>query len=169
MNYFLILLRLIHVTGAIFWVGGILFLNMFVSPAVAASAETGQKFMQALMNKGRLSMRIASAAGMTILAGLLLYWIDSDGFRSGWTTSGPGIGFALGAIFGLIGFVVGMMLSRTQKRLGMLAQSIQGSPSAEQGSELAAIQKRLATLTPINTAALMLAAVLMATARYFSF
>lgn len=169
MNYFIILLRLIHVVGAIFWVGGILFLNLYVSPAVTAAGDVGQKFMQAMMNKGRLSTRIASAAGMTILAGLILYWIDSDGFKSGWATSGPGIGFALGAIIGLIGFGVGMVLARTQKRLGALAQNIQGSPSKEQAEELAAIQKRLSSLTPINTAALALAAILMATARYFSF
>jgi hypothetical protein len=101
------------------------------------------------------------------LAGVILYWIDSDGFTSAWTTSGPGIGFALGAIFALVGFSVGMLLSRTQHRLGVIGQSVKGSPTPDQAAELAAIQKRLATLTPINTVALVLAAVFMATARYF--
>jgi uncharacterized membrane protein len=169
MNYLMILLRLIHVVAAIFWVGGILFFNLLVSPAAAATAESGQKFMQALMTKSRMSTRIASAGGSAILAGFILYWLDSDGFTSRWTTSGPGIGFGIGAIFGLIGFTVGIMMARLAHRQGTIAGSMQGGPTSQQAAELADLQARMARLAPINTVALALAAVFMATARYFSF
>lgn len=169
MDYFLILVRLVHVFGAVFWVGGVLLLTLFVTPAVAASAETGQKFMQQLMGHTRLSTMLAAAGGSSILAGFILYWIDSAGFTSAWLSSGPGKGFGLGAVFGLIGFAVGIMISRLNKSLAALGGQIQGQPTAEQAAQLAAIRKRVASLAPINTASLMIATVLMAVARYFNF
>lgn len=169
MNYLLIVLRLIHIFGGIFWVGGVLLLTLFITPAVAASAENGQKFMQHLMGQTRLSSALASAGGASILAGLILYWLDSDGLSSPWMKSGPGIGFAIGAIFGLIGFAAGIMMARSNKALAAVGRQIQGKPTPQQAAEIATIRSQLAMLTPINTAGLILAAVLMAVSRYLSF
>ncbi|MGE5251660.1 MAG: hypothetical protein ACM3QS_15770 [Bacteroidota bacterium] len=169
MNYLVILLRLLHVLGGVFWVGTVLALGLFVGPAAAANPQAGQAMMQYLVGKARISTWISAAAGVTMLAGAILYWLDSDGFRSAWTTSGPGIGFALGAIAAAIGMALGVQVGRANKSLGSLATQIKGQPSAEQAAELAALRAKLARLTPPNVIFLVLAAVLMAVARYLNF
>ncbi len=79
MNTWIIVLRIIHIVGGVFWVGGSLFLGLFIGPTVNATAEAGQKFMAHLMTKARLATRISAAAGLTVLAGAILYWIELAG------------------------------------------------------------------------------------------
>jgi uncharacterized membrane protein len=169
MTYVFILLRLVHVLGAIFWVGGSLMMTLFVGPAIAADPQGGRKVLQHLMTNGKVSAWLSAAAGASVLAGLILYWLDSDGFRSAWTTSSTGIGFGLGALFGLAGFVAGIMIGRNNKAMAELGAQIQGQPTPEQAAQMAAIRNSLQRLTPLNIAALAVAALLMATARYFLF
>ncbi len=169
MNYLMIFLRLVHVLGGVFWVGAGLLLFFFITPAVGASGEAGQKFMGQLVGKSRLTMILSAAAGSTILAGAILYWIDSDGFTSAWLSSGPGIGFGIGAVFGLIAFVSGLMVGRANGELASLGSQIQGKPTEAQASRMSAIRSRLATVGRINAWCLLLAALFMGTARYFSF
>jgi len=169
MDYLVLLLRLVHILGGIFWVGGALFMNFFVGPTVAATAEAGQRFMGHLVNKAGVAKNLTVAAISTVLAGAVLYWIDSGGFTSGWLSSGAGIGFGIGAVFGLIGFIAGMMVGRNAAALGQLGAQIQGKPTPEQLQKLQAIQKQQATVGPINVYSLILAAVLMAISRYLVF
>jgi uncharacterized membrane protein len=169
MNYLMILLRLIHIIGGVFWVGAALLLQFFVAPAVAANPEAGQKLMGQMMGKARLSARMAAAGGATVLAGAIMYWLDSDGFTSAWTRSGPGIGFGLGAVFGIIGLILGVMVGRSNAAMMQLGGQIKGKPSAEQVAQMGALQKQSQSLGWANSISLILAVVLMATARYFSF
>jgi len=169
MNYLMIVLRLIHIVSGVFWIGGSLMMTQFVGPAVGSDPQAGQKMLQYLMSKARVSTWLSAAAGATVLAGAIMYLLDSDFFTSAWTTSGPGIGFAIGAIFGLIGFGVGIRLGRMNKELAALGAQIQGQPTPDQAAQLAAIRKSLGTLTPVNTYAMLLAVLFMATARYFLF
>ncbi len=169
MNYLIIALRLIHILGGIFWVGGAVLLFFFITPAIGASGEAGQKFIGQLMGRTRLVSIMSAAAGANVLAGAFLYWIDSDGFTSAWLRSGPGIGFGLGAVFALIGFAVGLMVGGANRQMAALGAQVKGQPTPEQASQMAAIRSRLATLGPINTWSLIIAALFMATSRYFSF
>ncbi len=167
MNVFLIILRLIHILSGVFWVGGSLIVFFFLSPAVAATGEAGQKTMGYIINKARLTMRLTIAAALTVLAGAVLYWIDSHGFTSAWTVSAPGLGFALGAIFALVGLGFGGIVGRSFMELARIGAASQGKPSPDQLAQLQAIQKRLAMASMVNTYALILALVCMATARYW--
>src|SRR5512132_3321008 len=96
MTYLIWLLRIIHIVGGIVWVGGTLIMTFFIAPTVGATAEAGQRFVGHLMNNLKFSNRMAAASGSTILAGFILYWIDSQGFTSPWMTSGAGRGFGIG-------------------------------------------------------------------------
>ena len=169
MNYLMIGLRLVHILGGIFWVGGALLTFFFIAPSVGASGEAGQKFIGHLMGKTRLVSIMSAAAGANILAGAILYWIDSDGFTSPWQSSGPGIGFGLGAFFAIVGFVFGLMVGSANRQMAALGQQIQGQPTPEQASRMAAIRARLAAISPINAWSLIIAALFMAASRYFSF
>jgi len=169
MDYLMIVLRLIHIVAGVFWVGAGLMLFYYVTPAILQGGEAGQKIMGILMGQTRLTSILSAAAGSTVLAGFILYWIDSDGFTSAWLGTGPGIGFGLGAVFGLLAFIFGMLVGRTNQAMAALGRSIQGQPTSEQASQLAALRSRSATLGPLNAWSLILAAALMAIARYLSF
>ena len=112
MNILIIVLRLLHILAGVLWVGTALVNTFFLSPTAAATGETGQKFMAHLIGQARLSARITVASYLTVLAGAALYWIDSQGFTSAWRSSGPGIGFGLGAVAGLIGFGFGQVVGK---------------------------------------------------------
>jgi len=169
MNYLVLVLRLIHIVGGVFWVGGAVIMHFFVGPAVSATAEAGQKVVHHLINKAHLSQRIAAAGMLTVLAGAWLYWIDSDGLTSAWMKSGAGIGFTIGALFAFVGLGTGMMNGAGFRALAKLGSQIEGQPTAEQIGQLQAIQKRQAVVGPLSTYSLIAAVIFMALARYLSF
>jgi len=170
MNIYLIwLFRIIHIVAGVFWVGGTLMMTFFIAPTVGVTGEAGQKFVGHLMGNLKFSMRMSAAAGLTILAGLILYWNDSDGFTSAWMTSGAGTGFGIGAGFAIIGFIFGILLGRTTKAMAMLGASMQGKPSPEQMTQMQAYQKQQVTYSYLASAALLLSLIFMSIARYFVF
>jgi hypothetical protein len=169
MNYLIITLRIVHILAGIFWVGGTLMMTFFIGPTIGATAEAGQKFVGHLMNNLKFSNRIASAAGLTILAGLWLFWIDSDGFTSPWMSSGAGRGFGIGAAFGLVGFAFGILIGRTAAAMAQLGAQFQGKPLPEQVSQMQALSKKQATYSVIATTGLIISVIFMAIARYLVF
>jgi uncharacterized membrane protein len=166
MIYLIWFLRIVHILAGIFWVGGTLMMAFFIAPAVGATAEAGQKFVGHLMGNLKFSNRMSAAAGLTILAGFILYWIDSDGFTSAWMTSGAGRGFGIGAAFALVGLVFGIQVGRTTKSMAQLGAQIQGKPSAEQMQQMGVLRKRQATYSNISAVVLILSVIFMAIARY---
>ena len=166
MTYFIWLLRIIHIVAGVFWVGGTLVMTYFVAPTIGATGESGQKFMGHLMNNLKFSNRMSMAAGLTVLAGFILYWIDSQGFTSAWMSSGAGRGFGIGAGFAVIGFIFGILVGRTSKTMVQLGAQMQGRASPEQMSRMQALGKRQATYSAIAAATLVLATIFMAIARY---
>jgi uncharacterized membrane protein len=169
MNYLVIALRIIHIVAGIFWVGGTLMMAFFIGPSIGATGEAGQKFVGHLMNNLKFSNRIAAAAGLTILAGFILYWIDSDGFTSAWMSSGAGRGFGIGAVFAIVGLVFGTLIGRTARAIAQLGAQVQGKPSPEQMTQLETLRKRQATYTNITAVLLILSVIFMAIARYLVF
>ena len=169
MNYLILALRLIHIIGGVFWVGSSVMFKFYISPTIAATADSGQKFIAHLVTKTRLTSAITGSAVLTVLAGAALYWIDSQGLTSLWKSSGPGLGFGLGALFALVGLVFGMMVGRNVGILGRLASQVQGKPTNEQMSRIQSAQKQLGYAAPVSTLFLILALGCMATARYWLF
>lgn len=169
MTYFIWLLRILHIGAGIFWVGGSLTAIFFVAPAVGATGEAGQKFIVHLINNLKLSNRISAAAGMAALAGVILYWIDSQGFTSAWTRSGAGIGFTIGALFGVVGFIFGIRVGLLNKAMAQLLTQIQGKPTPEQMTQIQTMQKQLVASSKITAPSLILSVIFMSVARYFHF
>jgi len=169
MNIYLLILRLVHIIAAIIWGGGALIMEFFIGRTAMNTGEIGQKFVQHLMNKLRFHNFMTAMAVSTILGGILLYWHDSDGFTSAWMKSSTGIGFTIGAVFGIIAFIFGAIFGASNAKLGAVGAQIQGKPTAEQLSEIGALQKRIKTVSPIHVYSMLLAMIFMATARYFVF
>lgn len=167
MHYLTIVLRFIHVFGGAFWFGGAMLMSFFISPTVAATAEAGQKFMGHLIGKVRIHIIFTVAASLTILAGLGLYAIDSDGFVSAWTKSGTGVMFGIGGFFGLIGYIFGFMLGNNLSVLVKTGSEIQGKPTPEQLGKIQATQKKLKIVGPISAFSLIISVFCMSVARYW--
>ena len=165
MIYLIWLLRIVHIVGGVIWVGGTLTMTFFIGPTIGATGEAGQKFVGHLMNNLKFSNRMSAAAGLTVLAGIILYGLDA---RAGaaWQRSGMGIGLSIGAVFAIIGFIFGIMIGRTTTTMAKLGGQFQGKPTNEQMAQMQTLMKQQATYSNISAAALILAVVFMATARY---
>ena len=165
MIYLIWLLRIIHIVAGVIWVGGTLTMTFFIGPTIGATGEAGQKFVGHLMNNLKFSNRMSAAAGSTILAGLILYGLDA---RAGaaWQRSGFAIGLNIGAGFAIIGFIFGILIGRTTNAMAQLGAQFQGKPTNEQMTQMQTIRKQQALYSNISAAALILAVVFMATARY---
>lgn len=169
MNVFMIVLRLVHIISGVLWVGAGLIMFFFIGPTLGATADAGQKFAQHLMTRTRFTAVVTTSAILTVLAGASLYWIDSGGLSSAWMHSGAGLGFGIGAFFGLIGFVFGLLVGNTNGALAKIGMQIQGKPTPEQMAQIGALRKRLSVVSPINAYSLIIATLLMAIARYLHF
>lgn len=169
MNILIIILRVLHIVAGVFWVGTAMFSTFFLTPAMAASADSGRALMDYLMSKARLSVRMSAASGTTVLAGAILYWIDSAGLTSAWTTSGPGLGFGIGALLALLGMGLGSMVGARAKKMGQMATFTQGKPTPAQLAEMQDAQKAMSQASLWSTIALIISLACMATARYWLF
>jgi uncharacterized membrane protein len=165
MIYLIWLLRIIHIVSGVFWVGGTLVMTFFIGPAVGATAEAGQKFVGHLMNNLKFSNRMSIAAGLTVLAGVILYGLDARA-GSAWTRSAFGVGLGIGAIFALIGMATGIMIGRTTKAMADLGAQFKGKPTSQQMTQMQAIRKQQAMYSNISVAALIIAVIFMSVSLY---
>lgn len=169
MTYYIWLLRIIHIAGGVFWVGGTLMMTFFIGPTIGATADAGQRFVGHLMNNLKFSQRMSAAAGLTGLAGVLLYWHDSAGLTSTWMHSNAGVGFGVGAFFGLIGFIFGIMIGRTTQAMAQLGAQFQGKPTGEQMSQMQKLRSQQTNYSNIASITLILSVILMSISRYLIF
>lgn len=165
MIYLIWLLRIIHIVAGVLWVGGTLVMTFFIVPTIGATGESGQKFVAHLMNNLKFSNRMATAAGLTILAGFILYGLDARAGAS-WLRSSFATGLGIGAGFALIGFVFGILIGRTTKAMADLGTKFQGKPTPDQMNQMQAIRRQQAIYSNISVAALLLAVIFMAISRY---
>jgi len=108
MTYLLAVLRLIHIVAAVAWVGMGVTLMFFVAPAAASAGESGVRFMKSLYANTKFVMAFPATAGITMLAGLLMYIPFIGGGRS-FSTTGQivlGIGALAGIAAGIHGGAV---------------------------------------------------------------
>lgn len=168
MIYYVWLLRIVHIVGGVFWVGGTLMMTFFIAPTVGATADSGQKFISHLMGNLKFSQRMSAAAGLTVLAGFLLYWHDASG-SSLWVSSSAGRGFGIGAAFAIVGFVFGILIGRTTKAMAQLGAQFQGKPTDEQMTQMQKFRSQQMTYSYTASVALIIALIFMAIARYFVF
>ena len=172
MNILLIALRILHIIAGILWAGGALHFFLFIGPTVKATAPDSQKFMGHLLTQKRWSQFMSAMSVLTILAGGALYY-RLGSVNWGWVTTGPGIGFTIGALAGLLVFAIGnFMLGPRTVHLGRISQEIQangGSPSSKQAAILQRTQRELEILGKVDFVLILIALLAMSTARYWTF
>jgi uncharacterized membrane protein len=171
MDWYVIILRLIHIAAGIFWVGAAVVFFLIIQPSAKELGPEGQKFMGHLGTRKKLPAILMASAVLTVLAGILLYAEVSDGFDVDWITSGPGIGFTVGGVAAIITVTLGLIATKpAADRMGALGQAIAadgGPPSPEQAAEMQRLQARLTSIGWVSLVLLVIAVVTMATARYY--
>ena len=111
MHTTLLVLRVVHILGAIIWGGAVIFVAAFLEPAIRASGPGGAMVMLSLFRR-RTFVIVPTIAVLTVLSGAWLLWTDSKGFDPQWMGSATGIGLSVGATFGLLALVVALAVLR---------------------------------------------------------
>ncbi len=159
MDIYLIVLRLVHIVAAVLWVGTGFFTTVILVPTVVRLGTDAAQFIRGLGQSSVFKMVFPVSAGVTVLAGILLYLKpgESSHFSStGW------IVLSIGALAGIIGAIHGgAILGRmTGVYMGKLA-----SGSADSG-ELSTLGAKLLQHANISLVLAVVALVGMASARY---
>lgn len=149
MNYLMLGLRLTHILAGVFWVGATLTTTYYLKQSADLAARR------------RLATAMTATGILNVLAGYAMYWVDSGGFSSTWTHSGPGIGFAIGGAFGLLGLILRILANRKMKT--------PSTPDNKLSKNLAGHEQKLTRLDMLNAWVLIIAVLFMAAARYLVF
>ena len=169
MAILIMVLRVIHIFSGMFWVGFAFFNIGFLQPTVKATGAEGQKTMQYLTQKTRLLSTVYSTATLTMLSGLIMYWILS-GFRLTFMRSGYGLVLTIGSIAGIIAWIYAVVVIRgIFKEMQTIGEAIQAQgspPTPDQATQMQALAARLGKVGQVALAFLIISLLGMATARY---
>ena len=109
----------------VFWAGSAFFLVRVLMPTIQEAGPDGGKFMQRLAASGRMSKTFAMMSGLTILSGILAYVFIPTYRGNPFADFGPAAVLTIGAIFGLLAFVHGMLVTGPlSRRAGALAKQM---------------------------------------------
>jgi uncharacterized membrane protein len=161
----LFLLRAIHVVGGILWVGGVVVVSLFLTPAVQTLGPAAQPVLQFIMTKRKLPVYLMSLGILTTLAGALLMMRNVSLTRGAWARSPMGIGISIGAAFAILALIVGMAVSAPTARRLSGAPKPGVAPLTDE--QRGALLSRLTLAGKATFVLLSIAALFMATARYF--
>jgi uncharacterized membrane protein len=168
MHVELLLLRLIHVLGGVFWVGSLTLTTFFLLPALKeAGPAAGPVMIQ--LQKRKLFVVLPVVALLTLLAGLRLMAIVSGGFSRDYFATRMGKAYALAGIMAIVAFLIGGIVARpAAARVANLSQmaASDGASKERIAKEIAAMQRRTAQSSMAAAVLVLLSAVGMALARY---
>jgi len=169
MSILIMLLRVIHIFSGMFWVGFAFFNIGFLQPTVKATGAEGQKIMQYLTRKTRLLSTVYATATLTMLSGLIMYWILS-GFRLTFLRSGHGLVLTIGSIAGIIAWIYAVVVIRNIfKQMQVVGEKVQtqgGPPTPDQAAQLQTLATRLGKVGQVALVFLVISLSGMATAQY---
>ncbi|HEX5577528.1 MAG TPA: hypothetical protein VFX40_04080 [Gemmatimonadaceae bacterium] len=161
--------RLIHILAGVFWVGTMMFVTVFLMPAIRETGPDGAKVMAAVARR-RFMQVMPVVAILTILSGLHLLGKASNGFQVEYLKSGPGHAYGIGGGLAILAFIIGIAVTRPAMMKAVeLAQAAASAPEDERAVILAkaqALRARGARAGTIVAWLLVLATVAMAVGRY---
>jgi hypothetical protein len=166
-----LVLRLIHIGAGLFWVGSVFTFFLFVQPAAVAVGPDATQFTYQLLHHRRLPIWIFGSAVVTVLAGIWLLLITSNGLDPDILFSPGRLGYTVGGIAAIITIGIGglYVLPRTmttERTIGtLLAEGRRPTPEEQQTLARVGGQARRAGW--IVLVGLTIAAAAMATARYW--
>lgn len=171
--YYMLVLRFIHIVASVCWAGGGFTIFLFVEPTAKKLAPMGMEFVEQMVTKGRFSIFMVVSSTLTLLSGVLLFWQDASGQWLEWMRTGPGLGFTLGSITGVVVYFVGMLGVNPRaiklSKLGAEIKAAGGPPTAAQGALLQKLDKEMSAYSLADFVLVAVSLGLMASARYWLF
>jgi hypothetical protein len=161
------------VVAAIAWGGSVFLTVFFLQPTAKAIGPAAGPFMRELLGARKMIDWNIRLAWVTIVAGAFLYWHDLQlyGDLGGFLGTAFGLWLTIGAISALVAVGIGMFATRpTMLRsleVGGRIAAAQGPPPTELVRELQGLQTRGRSLAEANLTFITIAALAMATARYW--
>lgn len=169
MNVTLLVLRIVHVLGAIFWAGSILFVVDFLQPALRAAGPDGLKVLVALRRR-RYFEALPVFAVATLASGFALFYRDFGRFHPGPGAGGAELAYGIGGLASVVAFVIGLGVMRPSVvRLAALADEWLAAPAERRAAldvEMAALRARGKVAGRLVVVFLTIAMVTMAVGRY---
>jgi uncharacterized membrane protein len=164
----LLVLRLIHIVGGVFWVGSGVFTTFFLLPALGQSGTVAAQVMMGLQRR-RVFIVMPIVALLTILSGIRLMMITSGGFSADYFATASGQTYAWSGLAAVISFLLGLAVSRPAAvRVAHLSQSAASDEFSRErlAAEIRSLQRRAAMSGTTAVILLVLSAAGMAVARY---
>jgi uncharacterized membrane protein len=164
----LIVLRLIHIFGAVLWLGSGMFTLFFLQPAMMKAGPAAAGPIVANLQRRRLFVILPIVALLTILSGVRLMMIVSAGSPQ-WFESPVGRTYSISGALAILSFLTGVFIGRPATvRMGKLSQSPvpAGVSNEARAAEIRSLQRRATWATQAAMALLILAAAGMAVGRY---
>jgi hypothetical protein len=167
----IVVLRIIHIGAGVFWVGGVFTFFLFVQPAALAIGPDATRFTYQLLHYMRLPVALLGAAVITVIAGIWLLVIISDGLDPNLLFDASRLGYTVGGVAAILTLGVGGLYvfprTRTVERtLGVILP--EGRPPTPDEQQLLARNgaeaRRAGWLVIVG---LTIAVLSMATARYW--
>jgi uncharacterized membrane protein len=168
----LLLLRLIHIGAGAFWVGAVFTFFLFVQPAAVAVGPDATKFTYQLLHHKRFAVIILAAAAITVLAGIWMLVITTNGLDPDLLFDPSRLGFTVGGLAAIVTIGIGglYVFPRTQvveRTIGrFLAEGRPPTPDEQQLLAKVSVESRRAGWIVII--GLTIAVIAMATARQWS-
>jgi uncharacterized membrane protein len=171
MNPEILTLRLLHIFTGVFWAGGVFYLAFFIFPAVNALGPDGGKFMQQLTRTKKMPTVMTTMGLINVIAGLRMMQILSANFQAAWFQTNFGMAITLGAVAAIAALCIGLFMNKPRAdKMGKISAAVAASgapPTPEQMQELGRLKGKLEKGVKIMAWHLLVAVVLMATARYW--
>lgn len=164
-----LVLRLIHIGAGAFWVGSVFTFLLFVQPAAVAAGPEAMKFTYQLLHHRRFSLAILGSGATTVLAGIWLLVITSNGLDPDLLFSESRLGYTVGGVAAILTLGVGGLYvfprTRTVERtIGRLIGEAR-PPSPDEQQTLARVGRELRRAGWVVLAGLVVAVVCMATSQ----
>ena len=172
-NGVMIVLRTLHIVCGALWVGSAFLFVAIIGPSAAEVGPSAGPLLEVAVKKKKVVIIIDALAGITVLAGWLMWLKDGSDFPSygDWVTSSFGLALTLGAIAASVTMFVGLFgVGRNVERMVDLGGEIAasgGPPTPEQQARMDALGATTKKFGQIDLVLLLIAVVLMATARYW--
>ena len=172
MNLYLIALRLVHILSGVSWAGATFFMVSTLIPSVRTAGPDVGRFFGRLAGSNRMLLFMSISNTLTVLSGLLLYGYLTNGFHLDWLSGGRGLVLTIGALAGLLAWVVGAIgMAPTGRRIAGMIDAMAaagGPPSPEQMSVMQTLREKQGQYGTWLAILLALAVVCMSIAEYIT-
>ena len=165
-----IVLRLIHIFSGVFWVGAVWMLTTYIGSTARALGKDAAPFMQHFTLRSGFQRTISIAAGLSLLSGSWLYWINfGDAIV---VNTGRGLALTFGATAGIIAFFIGaLVIGRNTNKIRALADSMAasgGPPSKDNLGMMQSLQEKVASAGALTAVFMVLALIGMTLSEHFA-